>query len=296
MGRRDYSVQRELIAKSSPLAGRLDSRASPRDSHPQESIMPEFWTAFGPPRSDRPHAIVSEKGERIEDPRLPSDIPIDRAREQPLIRFPAPDNNAAVAIMRTLIEGGVKAFQLYKVPIKSTTWRHRGGPHYLNCQGSRLRIPQVLVDKSRSNDELFAITQLLNQMCERYHKARKEDGIAILNPPEFAQVKATLAEAQKFSSRLHALAAASADMMDEAWKAFGIPQAPAEFAVWFAHDPKPEQPKQEPVAEVIQETTQSSNPVELPAPEVIPDPSTTSGPLPPKQPPHTHQNRPNRRS
>lgn len=231
------------------------------------------WTALGPPRADRPHAIESEDGQRIEAPRLPTDTPIDRAREQVLIRFPAEDLTSASVIFRALMRDGVRGFQLHKVPLKSSLWRHRGGPHYLHAQGFRLRIPQVVTDKSKSNVELYGQTQLLNQTCERYHKAPKENGIARLSPPEAAQVKATLGEAQKYCARLHALAAASLEEMDEAWDAFGWDRPAREYWVASIYDEVPEAP--EPI------TSPDPAPVEPQTPE---QPKHVSPPSQPSRP------------
>ena len=58
-------------------------------------------------------------------------------------------------------------------------------PHYLNQQGSRLGITQVLADRARNNQEIYRVSVLLSQLCERYHKARKEDGRPVLPPPSW---------------------------------------------------------------------------------------------------------------
>lgn len=231
------------------------------------------WSAVGAPRSDRPHAIVSDDGQRIEKPLAATDVPIDRAREQVLIRFPADSIESATAIFRTLMHQGIKGFQLYKVPVKGAMWRHRGGPHYLGTQGFRLRIPQVVTDRSKSNVELYGETQLLNQTCERYHKARKEGNVAMLSPPEAAQVKASLGEAKKYSDRLHALAAASLEMMNEAWDAFGFARPPREFWVSSIYDEPVEPPKQEPIPDPLVPDPEPVKPVE---PVATPEPKHVS--------------------
>src|SRR4029077_11136048 len=110
-------------------------------------------------------------------------------------------------------------------------WRYRGSPHYLNQQGSRLGITQVLVDRARNNQEIYRVSVLLSQLCERYHKARKEDGRPVLGPPELDQVRGTLSQAEQECSKLHALAAAAGEMIDEAYSAFGIVQPFRHYAV-----------------------------------------------------------------
>src|SRR4029077_14532856 len=99
-------------------------------------------------------------------------------------------------------------------------WRYRGSPHYLNQQGSRLGITQVLADRARNNQEIYRVSVLLSQLCERYHKARREDGLPVLPAPELGQIRGTLQQADQECAKLHALAAASADMIDEAYRAF----------------------------------------------------------------------------
>jgi hypothetical protein len=101
-------------------------------------------------------------------------------------------------------------------------WRFRGTPYYLDAQADRLGISQVLVDRARTNAEIHRIATLLGQLCERYHRAPKEDGHAVVFPVELAQIQGTLGQAECELSKLHALAAAAAAMVDEAHRAFGL--------------------------------------------------------------------------
>jgi hypothetical protein len=110
-------------------------------------------------------------------------------------------------------------------------WRFRGTPHYLSQQASRLGITPVLADRARSNAEVYRVSVLLAQLCERYHKARKEDGRPALLLTELAQVRGTLQQAEQECAKLHCLAATAASMVDEAYQAFGIAQPPRHFAV-----------------------------------------------------------------
>ena len=110
-------------------------------------------------------------------------------------------------------------------------WRYRGSPHYLNQQGSRLGITQVLVDRARNNQEIYRVSVLLSQLCERYHKARKEDGRPVLGFTELGQIRGTLEQAEQECSKLHALAAAAGEMIDEAYAAFAIMQPFRHYAV-----------------------------------------------------------------
>ena len=61
-----------------------------------------------------------------------------------------------------------------------------------SARAVRLGITQVLVDRARHNQEIYRVQVLLSQLCERYHKARKEDGRPVLHMTELAQIKGTL--------------------------------------------------------------------------------------------------------
>ncbi len=99
-------------------------------------------------------------------------------------------------------------------------WRFRGTPHYLGQQSSRLGVTPVLADRARNNQEIYRVSVLLAQLCERYHKARKEDGRPILHGTEMGQVRGTLEQAEQECAKLHALAATAAEMIDEAYRGF----------------------------------------------------------------------------
>ena len=101
----------------------------------------------------------------------------------------------------------------------------------MNQQGSRLGITQVLVDRARNNQEIYRVSVLLSQLCERYHKARKEDGRPVLPLTELGQVRGTLEQAEQECSKLHALAAAAGEMIDEAYAAFASWQPSRHYAV-----------------------------------------------------------------
>jgi len=110
-------------------------------------------------------------------------------------------------------------------------WRFRGTPPYLGVQAKRLGISQVLADRARHNAEIHRVSVLVGQLCERYHRARKENGKPVIPASELAQVRGTLEQTEQECSKLHALAAASAEMIDEAWAAFELGAPPRRFAV-----------------------------------------------------------------
>jgi hypothetical protein len=116
-------------------------------------------------------------------------------------------------------------------------WRFRGTPHYLGQQAVRLGVSQVLADRARNNQEIYRVSVLLSQLCERYHKARKEDGRPVLPNTELAQVRGTLQQADQECAKLHALAACASEMIDEAYRAFELGPPPRHFAVLCDFDP-----------------------------------------------------------
>ena len=79
-------------------------------------------------------------------------------------------------------------------------------PTISSQQAVRLGITQVLADRARNNQEIYRVSVLLAQLCERYHKARKEDGRPVLPRPELDQVRGTLHQAEQECAKLHALA------------------------------------------------------------------------------------------
>lgn len=105
-------------------------------------------------------------------------------------------------------------------------WHYNGTPEFLHRQADRLRSTHHLADLARHNKEIYRISVLVNQLCERYHKARKEDGEPVFGPIEIDQIKSTLGMCEQELEKLHILAAASDEMMEEVYGALSI-DAPA---------------------------------------------------------------------
>lgn len=101
-------------------------------------------------------------------------------------------------------------------------WRFRGTPYYLEAQGDRLGLSKVLTDRARHNPEVYRVSVLLGQLCERYYRAPKVDDCAVVLPAELAQIRGTLGQCEQELEKLHALAAAAQAMVDEAHLAFGL--------------------------------------------------------------------------
>lgn len=115
-------------------------------------------------------------------------------------------------------------------------WHFRGTPHTLSKQAVRLGITPVLADRARHNQEIYRVSVLLAQLCDRYHKARKEDGRPVIPKPELDQIRGTLLQADQECAKLHALAATASEMIDEAFQAFGLEHPGRHYAVLSDYD------------------------------------------------------------
>jgi hypothetical protein len=121
-------------------------------------------------------------------------------------------------------------------------WSYKGHTHYLERQANRLGVPPILSAAAKHNAEIFKASTLLAQLCERYHKARKEFGRPVFGAVERVQIAGTLAQAELKVQQLHLLAAAAAAMVDEAHAELGIPQPPRHFIVLSDFDVSPSLP------------------------------------------------------
>ncbi len=108
-------------------------------------------------------------------------------------------------------------------------WRFRGSPHYIDQQGDRLGVSKILTDQARHNQEMYRVSVLVGQLCERYYRTPKDGGRAIVFPAELAQVQGTLGQCEQELEKLHVLAAAAQAIIDEAHRAFGIAPPSRQF-------------------------------------------------------------------
>ena len=115
-------------------------------------------------------------------------------------------------------------------------WRYRGTPHYLRIQAQTMGIAQILADRSRNNPEIYHVSVLLAQLCERYHKARKQDGRPVFGLTEREQIRGTLEQCELELQKLHMLAATADAMMAEAWVAFDLEPPKRTFKVQCCND------------------------------------------------------------
>jgi hypothetical protein len=101
-------------------------------------------------------------------------------------------------------------------------WHFRGTPPYLSAQAKRIGMNETLTSRARHNSEIHRVSILLGQLCERWHRCRKEDDRPVVGPGERDAIAAVLGQCEAESLKLHALAASAASMIDEAWEAFGL--------------------------------------------------------------------------
>jgi hypothetical protein len=101
-------------------------------------------------------------------------------------------------------------------------WRFRGSPFYLSRHATRLGLPPELPHSARHNAEIFRVATLCSQLCEHWHRARRENGVPVLTDLELLRLKATIDRIEIEVNKLHVLAAAASDMLGEAREAFGF--------------------------------------------------------------------------
>lgn len=106
------------------------------------------------------------------------------------------------------------------------SWHARGSLYYLIAQGERLGISRVAIDRAKMNKQIHRIGTLLGQLAEQYQRLpRDARGEPVLLGSVGRIVEGTLGQCEEECSKLHALAAASQAMIDEARAAFGLPVA-----------------------------------------------------------------------
>jgi len=110
-------------------------------------------------------------------------------------------------------------------------WRFRGSPFYLGIQAKRLGVTQVLADRARNNPDIYRVSTLLSQLCERYHKCRFEDGKPLIGRSEILQISGTLGQCELELQKLHVLGASAQAMLADAYEAFSIPPPKRPFEI-----------------------------------------------------------------
>ena len=121
----------------------------------------------------------------------------------------------------------------------ATRWHYNGIPEFLFRQASRLGIDRHQADLARHNKEIHRLSTLVNQLCERYHRAygirraRDADDEPVFGEIELKQIKQTLGACERQLEQLHILAASADEMMEQVYGAFSI-DAPARAFIIMA--------------------------------------------------------------
>lgn len=101
-------------------------------------------------------------------------------------------------------------------------WRPQGPPFYIVDQGHRLGFDWKVTEHPRVKDnrQLQRIAGLTAEVCSNYFQPRHHDGA--FSDHQLACARDTLARCEVEIEKTHCIAAASAAMVDEAWRAFGL--------------------------------------------------------------------------
>lgn len=100
-------------------------------------------------------------------------------------------------------------------------WRPQGSRYYLERQGRRLGVHADLIHHPRvlDNRQLAKISALMAEVCLNYYESPRINGRHA--PWQVERAKGTLAACESEVQKTHAVAAAAAAMVDEAYAAFG---------------------------------------------------------------------------
>jgi len=101
-------------------------------------------------------------------------------------------------------------------------WRPQGAPYYLTNQGQRLGFGWKVVEHPRVKDnrQLTRISNLTSEICRNYFEPHQHD--LAFSREQLACARTTLEIAEIEIQKTHAIAAASVEMIDEAYTAFGL--------------------------------------------------------------------------
>ena len=89
-------------------------------------------------------------------------------------------------------------------------WHFRGTPPYIAAQARRLGLSEPMAAHCKHNAEIHRVSILLGQLCDRWHRCRKEDDRPVVGPLDARRSRPRWDEAEDESLKLHALAASAA--------------------------------------------------------------------------------------
>jgi hypothetical protein len=117
-------------------------------------------------------------------------------------------------------------------------WHFPGSPIFLTRQAERLGLtkqPFDYVHASRGNPDLYTLSGIIGQLCDRFRGALKSGTAHGLSVPDLGAVTATLERCEREVRKLHLAAASADDMLAEAYRVFAIhrPRNPFEIVSNF---------------------------------------------------------------
>jgi hypothetical protein len=117
-------------------------------------------------------------------------------------------------------------------------WRTRGAPHYLDAQATRLDVPRPHVEHPRVKDnrQLAKIAGLLGQLQREYYQAPRYGDDRSFSKLQMDAIVGILGQCEGEVGKVHAIAAAGAEMTDEAYDAFGLARPARGFSIVAASE------------------------------------------------------------
>lgn len=118
-------------------------------------------------------------------------------------------------------------------------WRPQGAPYYLDQQRERMGLPALITEHPRVKDnrQLNRISGLTSQVCTNYFQGARHGDSRGFAEHQLATVRAVLVPCEAEIAKTHAIAAASVEMVDEAYAAFGIDPPTRNYRVVVASEP-----------------------------------------------------------
>jgi hypothetical protein len=160
---------------------------------------------------------LSERVQRVaRDPIRKSEMAEIRSALEKLDEI-AGEYAIATGAAEAMVADGRRAYGFTPIDSASeATQRFGDVDHYLGAEAKRLGFPADLARRTRHCSEIHRVATRLGQLYERYRRAAKdENGVAVTQPSELAQIHAELGLAADEEAKLNALAGAADAMIEE---------------------------------------------------------------------------------
>lgn len=202
------------------------------------------WNAMGPLGADRPIVLIDEHLRPI--------VGVLSRDDVLLHPFDAADRHAAIRAFDALKRWGIRAMVHQQgIDNHDGVWRARGAPYYLDCEAYRLGVTPVIAHRARQEPTLTFTSRLIGELHPRYEAAR-----AVGRPvqgAELMQIRGALSKCEEALAQAVLAAAANIAMVDDVYRAFGLPLPRRTFELVSQFDapvngqPAPVEPEPVPV-------------------------------------------------